>query len=434
MKLNKITLIAAGALMFAASSCDDKWEPQTAEAGTVDLRSLGVNMSDAEKVTGSEISRATLDLSGYIVTISDKSGAAADRTYSYGDMPEVITLPAGEYTVTVESHKVQKAEWSNPYYSGSKDFKVEKSKITNIGVVTAAFSSLKVTVKFDENLKRVLGDDAKVTIISNDNGSLDFTPDETRSGYFEVLENSNSMVAHFEGTINGVFVDENTTFTDVVPGQHRIITYKAKGSPDIPGQAGQITPGGITLDTSIMNENISSNITTEEDLLDPSGRPGQEPEDPDNPDKPENPDKPDTPDKTITLAPSEDSPNLSLDDMNFVYDDVDFGNAIIIIKAEKGIKNLVVTIESDAEGFSAALADLYLAEPFDLAYPGKAEENLHILGLPYGTQVIDQSTVDFNITGFMPMLAPFKGHHKFTLSVTDNANITETKTLKFTVQ
>ena len=69
MKLNKITLIAAGALMFAASSCDDKWEPQTAEAGTVDLRSLGVNMSDAEKVTGSEISRATLDLSGYIVTI-----------------------------------------------------------------------------------------------------------------------------------------------------------------------------------------------------------------------------------------------------------------------------------------------------------------------------------------------------------------------------
>ena len=165
MKLNKIiTLTAAGVLMCAASSCDDKWEPNTAEEGTVNLRSLSVDMSDAEKVTGSVISRATVDLSGYIVTISDKSGAEADRTYTYGDMPEVLTLPAGDYTATVESHKVQKAEWSKPYYLGSRDFKVEKSKITTIGVITAAFSSLKVTVKFDENLKRVLGDDVKVTV------------------------------------------------------------------------------------------------------------------------------------------------------------------------------------------------------------------------------------------------------------------------------
>ncbi len=69
MKLNKIiTLTAAGVLMCAASSCDDKWEPNTAEEGTVNLRSLSVDMSDAEKVTGSVISRATVDLSGYIPT------------------------------------------------------------------------------------------------------------------------------------------------------------------------------------------------------------------------------------------------------------------------------------------------------------------------------------------------------------------------------
>ena len=47
MKLNKIiTLTAAGVLMCAASSCDDKWEPNTAEEGTVNLRSLSVDMSD----------------------------------------------------------------------------------------------------------------------------------------------------------------------------------------------------------------------------------------------------------------------------------------------------------------------------------------------------------------------------------------------------
>lgn len=93
MKLNKITLIAAGAFMLAASSCDDKWEPQTEENGTINMRSLSVDMSDAEKVTGSVISRATVDLSGFLVTITDKSGAAGDRNYTYGDMPEVLTLP-----------------------------------------------------------------------------------------------------------------------------------------------------------------------------------------------------------------------------------------------------------------------------------------------------------------------------------------------------
>lgn len=430
MKLNKITLTAAGVLMCAASSCDDKWEPNTAEEGTVNLRSLSVDMSDAEKVTGSVISRATVDLSGYIVTISDKSGADADRTYTYGDMPEVLTLPAGDYTAKVESHKVQKAEWSKPYYLGSRDFKVEKSKITTIGVITASFSSLKVTVKFDENLKRVLGKDVKVTVIANDNGSLDFTPDETRSGYFEVLENSNSMIAHFEGTIDGVYYTEDTPFTDVVPGQHRIITYKAKGNPVPPGQAGQVNPGGISLDTSIMNENISASISTSEDILDPSGRPGQEPSDPDNPD---NPDNPDTPDKTITLVPF-DSPNLSLDDMNTVTADKDFGNAKVKISAVNGIKNLVVTIVTDSDGFRAALADLTLDQPFDLAYPGEAEGYISDLGLPYGAQVIGQKTIDFDITAFMSMLTAFPGHHNFTLSVTDNNNITETKTLMFTAQ
>ena len=431
MKLNKITLIAAGAFMLAASSCDDKLEleAQTEENGTINMRSLSVDMSDAEKVIGSVISRATVDLSGYIVTITDNSEASTDRTYTYGDMPEVLTLPAGNYTVTVESHKVQKAEWEKPYYLGSKDFKVEKSKITTVGVVTAAFSSLKVTVKFDDNLKRVLGDDVKVTVIANDNGSLDFTADETRSGYFEVLENSNSMVAHFEGTVNGVYFEEDTPFTDVVPGQHRIITYKAKGTPDIPDQSGQLTPGGISLDTSIINENISASITTSEDIIDSSDRPGKE----EGNDNPDTPDTPDTPEKAVKFE-AYDSPNLKLSDMNYLEDGVDFGNAIVKIAAEKGIKNLVVTISSDNSAFVDALADLYLDQPFDLAYPGQAEENISNLGLPNGAQVIDQNTVDFNITGFLSMLVPFKGQHTFVLSVTDNDNLTETMTLKFTAQ
>lgn len=414
--------------MLGAASCSEDWTPPVAEDGSVNLNSLSVDMSDAEKVSTSTVSRASVDLAPFIVTVSN--GADYTRTYTYGDMPEVLTLPVGSYTISVKSHEVQKAEWERPLYLGTKEFTVTKGKITDIGVVTASFASLKVTVQFTDDLKPLLGDDVKVTVIANDQGSLVYTPSETRAGFFEVVEGSNTMIARFEGTIDGVYTTQDTPFSDVEAGQHRIVRYSAKSNPDIPEQSGGISGSGITLDTSVINQDINSDVIVSEDNIDSSDRPGQE--EPDQPGPGPDEPGPDEPgEKPVTFEPFN-SPNLDLDAENVAT--ADFGNAIVRISASKGIKSLVVNIHTSNEVLPGLLAGMGLGEPFDLAdinEDSTTGDSVKTLNLPFNSQVAGQTEVDFNISDFVPLLVDLAGNHEFTITVTDNDNKAETMTLRF---
>ncbi len=414
--------------MLGAASCSEDWTPPVAEEGSVNLNSLSVDMSDAEKVSTSTVSRASVDLAPFIVTVSN--GADYTRTYTYGDMPEVLTLPVGSYTISVKSHEVQKAEWERPLYLGTKEFTVTKGKITDIGVVTASFASLKVTVQFTDDLKPLLGDDVKVTVIANDQGSLVYTPSETRAGFFEVVEGSNTMIARFEGTIDGVYTTQDTPFSDVEAGQHRIVRYSAKSNPDIPEQSGGISGSGITLDTSVINQDINSDVIVSEDNIDSSDRPGQE--EPDQPGPGPDEPGPDEPgEKPVTFEPFN-SPNLDLDAENVAT--ADFGNAIVRISASKGIKSLVVNIHTSNEVLPGLLAGMGLGEPFDLAdinEDSTTGDSVKTLNLPFNSQVAGQTEVDFNISDFVPLLVDLAGNHEFTITVTDNDNKAETMTLRF---
>lgn len=430
-------ILAAGALVVGFTSCHEDIDVPTSPSGdngTLQLSSLSIDMSDAEKVISSSAGRAGADINDFFVYISAQGSDEVLHTYRYGDMPEILTLPAGEYTVNVESHKIQKAEWEHPYFKGGRDFSITANEITYIEPVTAYFSSLKVTVKFSDELRALLGDDTQVTIKANDEGLLVYTPSETRAGYFEVVDNSTTMIAHFEGTLDGTFTTFDTPFTDIEAGQHRIITYKTKNGPDIPEQSGTINPGGgIGIDADVEIIDKDGNVTVEEDILDGSDRPGQEviPDDPGtDPDPGPGGDQPGGETQAATFEATN-SPSLSLESTNEVTSD--FGNAIVTIKCEKGIKNLLVTINTDSDDFYSALDDLGLAKPFDLAYPGDLEEKIGEggLGLATGDQVIDQTEVPFDITLFVPMLAGFPGNHNFTLEVTDNDGQKASLTLKF---
>lgn len=431
MKYNILNILTVcGALSLGLTSCHDNpdmpAEPDN-EFGEVSLASLSVDMSHAEKVVTSNAGRATVDLNDFIVTIEDKNGITPSQTWRYGDMPEILTLPVGDsYVVKVKSHDIKKAEWEKPYYEGETTFAIQKDDITQIGVVTAKFSSLKVTVVFGDDLRKVMGDDVTVTVKANDSGELVYTPSETRAGYFEVVPGSTTMTAHFEGTVDGVKTVQDTPFSDVDIAQHRIITYKLKSNPEIPDQSGQIDPSdGIGVDAEVTTVPIDSNIIVDEDLLDGSDRPGQEerPEEPDPGPGPDNPDE-----ERVATFEATDSPNLDLNGVNIASDT--FGNAKVTITCPKGIKHLVVDIQTDSDGFISTLNDLNLKN-FDLAYPGDAEESLESLQLPIKDQVINQTEVLFDITNFVGLLCIYPGNHNFVISVTNNENEVETMTLRF---
>lgn len=431
---NKIYKYIVGTLLIlGTASCNESaWDTEGANGnGNLDLSSLQIDVNESEKV----VTRAASDVSSFIVTVKSSDGQVAGE-WKYNEMPEIVTLPAGkDYEVEAKSHLIQDAEWENPFYKGSQVFSIEKGKITKVDPIEAKFSSLKVSIKFDDELKKVLGNDVQVEVRGSNGSSLVYTPTETRAGYFNI-EGSTTFAAHFSGTVDGVSTTNETAFTEVNAGEHHILTYKVKGSPEIPEQTGGIGQPGIDMDVVYEVDDVNSNTNVEEDLLDSTDRPGQEsPQEPEDPEEDPKEEDPKGEEPIVFLA--YESPKLSISQPNKITEESskNFGNAIVRIICDAGIKDFEVLITStDAEVFMPAIKDMGL-DRFNLTHPADSNtiDNLTNLELPYGDEVIDATTLDFNITSFIELLGHFPGVHTFSMQVTDNNNKHKDLDLQFEV-
>ncbi len=430
------TMMAAGALLLAVTSCSESWNPAPAQGeGQLSLKSMGVNVNTTATTVNSRAEGSAIDLKPFLVKVVPTDGAGQTYNYTYGTMPEILSLPLGQYRVDVESHAVQPAEWDRPYYKGSsKTFTIENNKLTEIGVVTCEFSSLKVTVAYTDELKAAMGDDVTVTVLANTGGTLVYTPTETRAGYFEVVDGSMTLVATFEGTVGGVAAHQVVTFGEVKPGVHYLLTFRVKNGPVPPEQTGTVDPSGIQIEGAVSEETINGSVNPGSDSpLDPSDRPGQEQggEDP-------NPPTPPTPDDPAEDVIDFTSATLDLEGVN---DAATFsGDAIVTITSKNGFSHLIVKI--DSEGLTPeVLEGVGLAEQFDLANPIATlsdgttvdiTEGLKGLGFPTGAEVTGTNDpIDFNITQFVPLLTIYPGNSNFIITVTDRNGVQKSMTLKF---
>ncbi len=420
MKTKIFAYAAALALSFGLCACHDDPNvgPDPAGKGSVNLKSMGIDVSNAEKVI--ETSRASIDLSDFQIKIYGENGALT-KEWTYSDMPEVFELPVGKYTAKVYSHEVQKAEWEHPYFVGEKEFEIANDAITDLGIVTCKLANIKVSIRYTDELRKYMHDDVKVTVVANDQGRLEYTPDETRAGYFEALEGSSTIIVEFNGTVNGTKENLRHVITDAEAGQHRIITFKVKtpGGADPTDPEGGIDPG-IGIDFDVTDEDMNSNIPNEEEILDPSDRPGGEEPGEDPGPGPEDPDDP-KPENTIKIK----SNDVNMDAPNDV---AGLSQVVVNISAPKGITHLMVSISSTNDDFLASAGEL-IPLSFDLAYPGEYESDFASINFPVGNEVIGETALDFDITTFIPLLAGFPGTHEFKLTVEDNDNMQQIKTL-----
>ncbi|MDE7336427.1 MAG: DUF4493 domain-containing protein, partial [Muribaculaceae bacterium] len=309
----------------------------------------------------------------------------------------------------------------------SAPFAIAADEITEVQPVKCVFSSLKVSVVFGPNLRKVLGDDVEVTVVANDEGSLVYTPSETRGGYFEALEGSVTIAATFEGTVDGQHLSLYKALADAAKGQHRIITYELGGTLPEPGEpTGSVDPDGIKIDMTYEDVDLSGAVDPgKEDTMGDDDDPGKLPEIPGDGDEP-TPPAPPTPGDEDAI---EFGGTLS---NGQTFTTTQLSEYTVVVKAQSGIADMLVQIISTDGLTPEELTNVGLTDKFSLVKDEQYFEGLSGLGFPVGDEVRNKTELTLNITEFMPLLQVLGPNTaKFIMTVTDNAG--NSLPLEFTI-
>lgn len=274
MKHNIYTIIiSAAAVMTGLASCEKESAFVLNEGeGMLDCESMTVEYINGGRQVRSAEDNVTVDK--FMIKFVNSSNDTISK-YGYTELPTVVSLPVGEYTIHAEYGNDVIANWDSPFFHGkSEKITIESQKIKkHAQTISCKLSNIRVAVNFD-NLTDVVN--PKVTVVAgeaDDSGSLDYTPTTQTNGqigYFKV-GNSSTLSATFSGTVtnsDGTIktLTATKTFDKVEVGNAYTINFKVN-NPVI-NNDGSITIGdengnnGFTVDATIT-------ISDQTELVDP---------------------------------------------------------------------------------------------------------------------------------------------------------------------
>lgn len=381
-------------VLIALTAChSEKVSFQMDTFGQLKLSSMQVTADTEPLVTASRVSS---DIKDYLITVYAADGGKLQE-WKYAEMPEIFTLKTGTYKLVAHAPEVTGAAFDTPYCaSAEKSFEIRQDEITEIGEVKCTLHNVKVTVKYEDKLMALLGDDVKVTVKVGEE-KLEYTKDETKSGFFHGKAGNNVVDVVFQGSVEGEPVSITRSYAEIALGTELIVTYKYKESVTgiDPGTGGSFHAPGISVDEKLIAVNETGAVLPEEDEILDFGKPAIE----------------------------GDGFDLSQPVTNLNQ------KVVVNLMAPDGIAHVKVEIASENETFAGVIQEMF-GGPFDLADPGALEEKLKELGLPVSEQVINQQLVKFDVSQFMPLLkGDFAGIHRFIIEVVDNNNSSVKATL-----
>ena len=414
--------LAAVALLTGCANESPFVDVKTAgQTGSLMTRCLAPKLTNTEGVdAGTRAAVPSTDDFKVVITRNGSSASTYSSTpgsveYKYSEMPEVLTLPVGDYKVYAHHGENKPAAWDEPYYYGESTFGIDANKITDdVDPIVAKLANIRVTIVFHPSLISAMSADSKVEVKVGNQGVLTFTPTESRSAYFKYVNKSSTLAATFTGIVDGADVVETKTEDNVAPGNHYRITFRMHGiEDDIPGTV----QGAVTVDTTV--EKIDMNHTVDgekeeyfEDDMRPNQGGGNEPG--------PGPDDPAGPAPTAeALEPAGDFAGydkLDLEADNLITDKL-YCAWKVVSEAEGGFKSFDVEIISNTLT-PGELSGVGLTNKLDLIDPGQYEEALSGLGFP--VHVAGLSEAEFDITGFLSLMTALgAGNHEFKLTVGD---------------
>lgn len=376
---------------------------------------IGVDM-DVDVVYLESRAESGVDFSNYIVTIYDQYSQQAGQ-WTYSEMPEIVSLAVGTYTVEVKSAAEPTNGFDVPYYEGIATCEIKENQVTDVPAISCKLANVMFTIEYDEAFKSKMSEDV-VTTLSIGENTLQISATETRVAYLIASEGeAASLLVNLKGTIDGEAVDYSEHFDNVKSGVHNIIKYQF-----IPVSDGSVAGGAfsvsIAIDSSLTgsDESVSVNPGPEPGIDDfPTGG-GEEPGDGDG-------------EQNMPTIVGSNFNGNPFDIENDVLNITGAATLKVEINAPNGIAHLYVDIQSE----TLDVTEVGLSNSFDLAYPGDLQEGLNGLGFPTGGEVIGKESTVFDISKFTVLLLTFSGDHNFVIHVVDQQNLEVTKVLKLRV-
>lgn len=417
------------AVLFTFSAChSEKMETGATDVtGQLSLASMKMEV-DLKVDTVYPQSRAGVDVSNFLLTIKNSQGEQVEQ-YTYSEMPEIISLPVGTYTVVASSAEAATNGFDVPFYTGSTEqFTIKENELTEVSALTCRLANVMISVEYDEELRKLMGEDVVTTVKIGDN-SLDIPSSETRKAYLIAPASAGSMDITLKGTIDGESVTEVKRVENVQAGQYNIIKYVLSPVDDGNNKVGGNVNIAINIDSSMTSsdETVGVNPGEEPGIDDFPTDGGEEPGDGDGDGGDESGSDQNMP--TIEGTSFNEEPFDISKDVLTVTKGQSVSLSVTLLAPNK-MAHVYVTIDSETLT-EDVLVGVNLAKNFDLAEPGDLEAGLKGLGFPTGTDVIGKEKIPFDITQFTSLLGIYgAANHNFIIRVVDQQGLEVTETLK----
>lgn len=167
----------------------------------------------------------TVDINAFTLKILNSEGVADWSWDRFDEVPEVISMDPGTYTIEARSPGDKAVSWDQPMYVGSQEVTITPGKVEEVAIV-CSLSNMKVSVQTTEKFRNEMAE-YTVTVTSED-GVLIFGKEEIeagRSGYFDVAPLSMDLTAVRQ--TGGPRVNYHVEISDVAPRDHHVFTLDA---------------------------------------------------------------------------------------------------------------------------------------------------------------------------------------------------------------
>lgn len=390
---NIYKIIAVLAAAAAASACVKDWKESRTGL------SLSLN-PDQTYVTKADVALEGPDKNAFDVRIRKNTGEY-DKSAKYGELPAMIELSEGKYTVEVSSPDKKPVAWNQPIYAVSQEFTILDGSVTDLKLV-CPIQNMKVTVTLSENMINEL--DYYEVIVENKDGMLVWKETEIKAGnagFFSV--NPLKVTVRGRRKLDGTQAVKELKIAEVAARDHHKLMIDAK-------LTGQAKPMELVIDNTLVDKPLDVVIPGFDEVVDGGETPGGggSPVDPVAAPTLEWPANPDFTPLDIT------------DDMNVE----------LIVKVPGKIQSFIVRV---SENFQSAI-EMVASHPYlDLINDRKAIENLGSK-LPAGDQLKGRTEVNFPLSALIPLISTVGNpgeDYLFTLEVGDEAGNQLSQTLTF---